>query len=322
MYRPDDRYVWDFWLARDGDAWHMFHLQAPRSLQPDDRHWNASVGHAVSTDLTQWTDAGTALEPGARGEWDDLAIWTGSVIRHSSGSWLMAYTGISEESGCRIERIGLAWSDDLSRWTKDERNPVLCSDPHWYEPPGGSEWQHGWRDPWLMRTADGWAMLISARVRDAEPARAGAVALATSVDGCEWTARAPVEGTAGRFAEVEVPQLIDVAGRSHLVFSARRDGSHAHRERADLRTVGTFCLSGDGPQGPFSGEPYVLDGDCGGTRYAGRITEHDGGLTYLAFLDAGSAGFEGAISDPTEVRVDPATGRLALRDPARGSDSD
>lgn len=316
MYRPADRYVWDFWLARDGDWWHLFHLQAPRTLRPDDRHWNASVGHAVSADLTQWTDAGTALRPGPPGAWDDLAIWTGSVVRHHNGMWLMAYTGLTAESGNRIERIGLAWSEDLNRWTKDERNPVLSSDPRWYERPGSSEWQHGWRDPWLMRTSQGWAMLISARVRDVEPSRAGAVGLATSADGCEWTARAPVGGTGGHFAEVEVPQLIDVAGRSHLIFSARRGGSSTHFGQAGLRTVGTFCLSGHRMLGPFSGEPYVLDGDCLGTRYAGRIAEQDDGLVYLAFLDAGSAGFEGAISDPIEVRVDSETGRLALPESA------
>ena len=30
MLRLDDRWMWDFWLARDGPEHHVFYLQAPR----------------------------------------------------------------------------------------------------------------------------------------------------------------------------------------------------------------------------------------------------------------------------------------------------
>ena len=64
MFDLDDRWVWDFWIADDGSMFHLFFLQAPRSLgDPDLRHDHASVGHAVSPDLTTWTAVGLALSP-------------------------------------------------------------------------------------------------------------------------------------------------------------------------------------------------------------------------------------------------------------------
>jgi hypothetical protein len=45
--RLPDKWVWDFWLVRDGADYHAFYLQAHRSLgDPELRHMNASVGHA------------------------------------------------------------------------------------------------------------------------------------------------------------------------------------------------------------------------------------------------------------------------------------
>lgn len=97
-----DRWVWDFWFARDGDEYHVFYLQAPKALgDPEARHRNATIGHALSRDLRTWAPLPDALGPGPPGTWDDLATWTGSVIGHD-GRWWMCYTGIStrEAAGC------------------------------------------------------------------------------------------------------------------------------------------------------------------------------------------------------------------------------
>ena len=48
MLRLDDFWVWDSWVADDGDAYHLYFLQAPRSLgDPALRHVHATVGHAT-----------------------------------------------------------------------------------------------------------------------------------------------------------------------------------------------------------------------------------------------------------------------------------
>jgi beta-fructofuranosidase len=52
MLRLDDQWIWDSWVAVDGDLYHLFFLKAPRSLgNPGKRHINATVGHATSRDL-------------------------------------------------------------------------------------------------------------------------------------------------------------------------------------------------------------------------------------------------------------------------------
>src|SRR5438477_10851503 len=109
--RLPDKWVWDFWLARD-TRHHVFYLQAPRSLGRSElRHHSASIGHAVSRDLRAWEVLPDALHPGPAGSWDDLATWTGSVVEHA-GCWQMLYTGINRSERGLIQRIGLATSDD------------------------------------------------------------------------------------------------------------------------------------------------------------------------------------------------------------------
>ena len=310
MYRPEGLWVWDFWLTRDNATWHMFHLQAPADVHPDERHWHASIGHAASEDLTNWTTLGTALEPGPNGAWDALTLWTGSVLRHRNGRWLMAYTGLRRERDVPVERIGLAWSDDLLKWEKDPANPIVESDPRWYEEPGCTNWAHGWRDPYLVETSEGYAMLISARTRSGDPYRRGSIALASSPDAHSWTVHEPVEGTTGLVAQLEVPHLVDVGGDTLLVVSTDTDGPWPRNEPGHDRAVGTATIRGRGSTGPFDGSLDLLDVNAG--RYAGRLIEDGGRLRYLAFDDAPSGAFRGGVTQPIDVSLG-ADGRLELQ---------
>lgn len=319
MYALDDWWVWDFWVVRAAAEWHLFHLQSPRSTHPDDRHWNASVGHAVSDDLVHWERVGTALEAGPAGAWDETAIWTGSTIAHDDGGWLMAYTGVSRIDGVATERIGVAWSDDLHAWRKDDANPVLVSNPDVFEAPGTTSWQHGWRDPWLHRTDDGgYGMLLTARLNGGDdPFRRGVIARSTSSDGCSWRTLETLTGTGGVFAQLEVPHVVEVDGQQHLVFCTTTD-------RPWVRTTGevpiepgvtgtaTMIAAADGSFSAVEFLDAVPTGSIDSVgRYAGRVVETDGGLRYIAFEDSGPDGFIGRISDPIVVSVNGA-GRLQL----------
>ena len=77
-----DRYVWDHWMFDDGEKFHIFYLQAPRQTDnASERHLNASIGHATSINLKDWLEVGTALTKSPPGSWDEVATWTGSVIK-------------------------------------------------------------------------------------------------------------------------------------------------------------------------------------------------------------------------------------------------
>src|SRR5207249_214482 len=87
MLRLADDWIWDSWIADDGDLYHLYFLRAPRSLvDPGRRHARATIGHASSSDLVEWTYHGEAVRPDPTG-WDDLALWTGSVVRDDRGVW-------------------------------------------------------------------------------------------------------------------------------------------------------------------------------------------------------------------------------------------
>jgi beta-fructofuranosidase len=320
--RLPDKWVWDFWLVRDGDEHHVFFLQAPRALgEPELRHHNASIGHAVSGDLRSWRLLRDALHPGPPGTWDDLAIWTGSAIDHD-GRWYMLYTGINRGERGLIQRIGLAVSDDLVRWEKHAANPVLEAEPPWYELLDLTRWRdQSWRDPWICRDpADGsFHALITARSPLGRADGAGVVAHARSGDLVEWEVLPPLTEH-GEFAQVEVPQLVRLNGRYELLVSClAEDHSRQRLERIGLPgRTGTFAFTAEdlfGPYSPPDGPLAASDGPLG-TLYAGKLIETEAeGWQFMAFRGGSNGDFLGELTDPLPVHED-AHGGIVVAYPA------
>jgi beta-fructofuranosidase len=314
--RLPDKWVWDFWLAREGGRHHAFYLQAPRALGCSDlRHRNASVGHAVSTDLRAWTVLPDALHPGEPGSWDDIATWTGSVIRHD-GRWQMLYTGIGAADDGLVQRVGLATSDDLVHWTKHPENPVLEADGRWYELLDLTRWRdQSWRDPWLAADPDGAGVrvLLTARSPDGAADGAGVIAQARSADLVHWEVLPPLTSP-GEFAQVECPQLVEVDGRELILFSCLEQDHSAVRCARLGRpgTTGTFVFAKvDGAYVP-STRPVADPTGPAGPLYAGKLVEAEAGdWRFVGFRGAGDRDFVGELSDPVPVRVDE-TGELRL----------
>ena len=317
MLRLEDNWVWDFWLARDGDLHHIFFLKAPRSLgDPERRHGNATIGHAVSDDLREWRCLPDAMTPGMAGSWDDMATWTGSVIRHG-GEWWCFYTAVNWAEKGLVQRIGAATSTDLTTWTRRPENPLIELDDARYEALDLSAWHdQAWRDPWVMRVNGHWEAFITARTTDGAADARGVIARATSPDLIDWSIENPVEVTpAGQYGHLEVPQVIELSGRWYLVFCTdARTHSQEWRDRGlgEART-GTYYAVGDTPTGPFTlVEDGFLGPDDGTTTYSGRIVEVDGDPMFLAWRMFDAAGdFVGEIIDPLHVRVAD-DGRLIL----------
>jgi beta-fructofuranosidase len=309
-----DKWVWDLWLAPEivDGKWHIYFLQAPRSLvNPDLRHANATVGHAISSDLKDWEYLGTALEPGALGAWDDRAIWTGSIIKSDSGVWHMFYTGTnkSTEDGF-VQRVGVATSTDLLNWTKHE-GFVTEADSQWYEraaqvrqekQDGQPSWyEEAWRDPWVFKEAvtNEWVMLITARSNAGPYDARGTIGVARSADLLNWKVCEPLK-VESEFGHFEVPQLMHSTDSELVISFCLASNNHAATRlaRGERAWTGNGIMRSTSFDGLWKVEsqPYLED-----PRYAARILQSDEQLLAVAWLNFIGDDFQGYIDDPINV---------------------
>jgi beta-fructofuranosidase len=312
MLRLPDNWVWDSWVADDGETYHLYFLKAPRALEdPSRRHARAVIGHATSTDLVDWTDRGTTLLPSEAG-WDDLALWTGSTVRADDGTWRMFYTALNTHRGhvLRDQRVGVVESDDLHHWRRTTDAPALSADGRWYktldEDPSASE---TWRDPFVFRDpgGDGWHMLVTARLKGTERYDDGVLAHARSQDLVSWEVQPPVSGDPSGFGQIEVPQVRVVDGRPVLVFTCHPE-EQSEARKAEHGHWCTWSVVGEpggsllGPWDvskavPFRAEPSLFA--------APLVQRRDGSWVLVGFRNQEPQGiFSFEIIDPVQVSVD------------------
>ncbi len=305
-----DAWTWDCWFLEHGGETHAFYLKASRALlDPERRHLHAAIGHAVSADLRTWRELPDALVPADEDDaFDRVAIWTGSVVPDPAGGWRLFYTGRSAAAPVERQRIGSARSDDLITWHRDGA-AVLEADGRWYEKwgdPAGSEpgWgDEAWRDPWVFPDPDGarWHMLVTARGRTAPVHDRGVLGHAVSTDLRAWTVTESWSAEGSGFAQLEVPQLVEVDGRWAVVFSCL-PAELAPARRSRTPSAGMWAAPVDSPLGPYDlsrAEPLT-----GSELYAGKVLpDPSGGASLLAFRNRDAAGeFVGGICDPIPVR--------------------
>lgn len=306
MFALDDDWVWDFWTADDGQQYHLFFLHAPKSLgDPDARHYNASIGHAVSTDLTTWTRVPDALAHGGPDDFDALATWTGSVIRHPDGTWFLFYTGARLVDGQNVQSIGYATSADLNTWTK--HGQVAAADPRWYEQLADKGWHdEAFRDPWVLADpdGDGWHLLVTGRGKTGPADDRGVVGHCWSPDLRTWEVRPPLSEVGQGFGQLEVMLDVVIDGQQFLLFSCGSgDLSDA---RKGTVPGGTWAAKADGPLGPYDIAGATLISPPG--LYVGRLIplRDTGEWRFLAFVDADAdagGAFGGRIIDPLPARL-------------------
>jgi beta-fructofuranosidase len=308
LFAPRGYYLWDLWLIRRHGCYHVFYLQAPRTAPAGvERHDLATVGHATSFDLVHWKEHGIALAAGPAGSWDDLCLWTGSVIEKDS-RFYMLYTGRNRDAP-HVQKIGLAISDDLYRWEKHRGNPVSSADPRWYDTLSiGRYPTEDWRDPYLYYNADDrtYYALITARDVATVPPYGGCVALATSPDLVNWECRPPLCAP-GFYKEMECPQIVRNPLGSFLLFSTHafnyspvwaaqcggtQTGAHvfaADEFLRDYRPIGNSVLLG-------------TSSNCYGTKICQAPDGSDVALSWL-FRTANEPDFAGRLELPRRVRL-------------------
>lgn len=310
----EDKWVWDLWLAPekvDGN-WHIFFLQAPRSLlDPDLRHANATVGHAISPDLINWQYVGDALVPSELGAWDDRAIWTGSIIKSDTGLWHMFYTGTnkSKENGF-VQRIGVATSKDLMSWEKKE-GFIAEADARWYEraaqvmeekQDGGPSWyEEAWRDPWVFKDAKSneWVMLITGRTNSGPYDARGTIGVARSKDLLNWQVCEPLK-VESEFGHFEVPQLMHSRDGELVISFCLASNNHAATRvaRGERAWMGNGIMRSSSFDGVWKveNEPFIEE-----PHYAARIIHDDEKLIAMAWQNYVGTEFQGFIDNPIDV---------------------
>jgi beta-fructofuranosidase len=302
-------WIWDSWIADDADDYHLFYLQAPRTLGDAGlRHLAATVGHARSADLVDWEVLPEALGP-TPGSWDDLSIWTGSTVRGDDGVWRMYYTATSTRGdGVRDQRLGLAESDDLITWRKIGGSPLLTPDPRWYKTlPEDVSASETWRDPQVFRDpgGDGWHMLITARSHTHGQNDDGVLAHARSHDLRSWELGPPVCSAGFGFGQLEVAQVRQIGGKWVLVFTCHPQEMTAER-RAATGDYCTWSVPGDSAVGPWDigrARPFTPEPDLFA---APLVQQRDDTWALVGFRNTEPRGvLNFHILDPIPVELDP-----------------
>ncbi len=196
--------------------YHVFYQYNPDAPSWGSPHW----GHVSSVDLVHWDRHPVALSPDGTGP-DADGIWSGCA-RHIDGQVALFYTGVTGLTDAdRVESVCRAnGSDDLGTWTRSPDNPLITGPP-----PELATLGH--RDPYLVREADGWGLLLGAGLGAGTPEAAGAVLRYHSADLREWDYvgplfQRPANATGlATFSMWECPQLVRIDGRDVLIWSVQ-----------------------------------------------------------------------------------------------------
>jgi beta-fructofuranosidase len=284
--------IGDVDVLKVGDTYHLFHLVLPN---------HAFIAHATSKDGLNWTRVKNAVFVGDPGEWDDDMLWTMHVTPdpHQPGRWRMFYTGLCRKESGRVQRVGLAVSDDLYNWQKvNDPWPVSVSGPHYeHSLDEGRHWV-SFRDPYYARVnGDGW-LLVAARTAQGPINRRGCVYLAKETTPGRFEAQPPLL-TPRQYDDVEVPAIVSFHGRWYVIGSIRED-TKVHYWRADA------------PQGPY--HAYSDNVLLPAGNYAARVCHEENRITLWNFFYVPSEikGTGNMLPPPKELITD-ASGQLRLR---------
>jgi len=285
--------IGDVDVVKVGETYHLFHLVLPN---------HAYIAHATSTDGFNWTRRRNALFIGDPGAWDDDMLWTMHVSPdpHQPERWRMFYTGLCRKEFGRIQRIGLAVSDDLFTWRKvtDDVWPLSVNGPQ-YESTlqQGRHWV-SFRDPYYRRVdGEGW-LIAAARIPRGPINRRGCIFHAKEIAPGRFEPQAPL-ATPHQYDDVEVPGLLSISGHWYLIGSIRED-TKVHYWHADNPA---------GPYGNFSDNVLLPEGN-----YAARACDEGGRVTLWNFFYVPSRikGLGNMLPPPKELVADDG-GHLRLR---------
>jgi beta-fructofuranosidase len=285
--------IGDVDVIRADGLYHLFHLVLPN---------HAYIAHATSPDGLHWSRAKHALFISDPPKWDDGMLWTMHVSPDpdKKGAWRMFYSGLTRSEKGRIQRIGLALSDDLYNWQKVEGNgyPIeIKGELYESSLDQGRHWV-SFRDPFFTEIGKERWLLAAARVPFGPIHRRGCVFLAREIGRDKFEIQKPLSHP-GLYDDIEVPALVELAGRYYLIGSIRED-------------IKVHYWYSDSPRGPFSNFSDNVLLPKG--NYAARICPEDDRLTVWNFFyqQGEIKGMNNLLPPPKEL-VTTDSGELKLK---------
>jgi beta-fructofuranosidase len=233
------------------NEYHLFYQHYPYDSVWGPMHW----GHAVSSDLINWSHKKIVLKPGE--EYDRNGVFSGSGIQVGNEHWLY-YTGhidthldvlydedltknkdaITLDSEHYIRQVQcLAKSVDGVNYTKYENNPVISTE----QIPKGIR-SEDFRDPKVWIHDETYYMVIGAK----STVEVGYVLFYRSIDGVKWEFLNQFSLGRNYGTVWECPDLFELDGKQILLFSPQekpRVGNSFENVHSTMALIGRFDYS-------------------------------------------------------------------------------
>ncbi|HEC30804.1 MAG TPA: hypothetical protein ENI66_02210 [Candidatus Yonathbacteria bacterium] len=310
-YCPPGKIIWDTWFLKTNKVCHAFYLQSKnKDAYQEFKLAHISIGHAISSDgLKNWKELAPALLPSWRDTWDNLSLWSGSVIEKGGLNYLF-YTGRSKNSGRRwVRKIGLATSQDLMSWRRHEGNPILEVDGRYYDVNNRRNAlgnTGSWRDPFVFEhpTNGKYYMTITARTNKSRAIYNGCVGIAESEDLIHWNVLPPIFAP-GLYDEIEMTQIVFYDNKFYLFFSTHDRDYEPVFARKTGAVTGLHCYVADdlfGEYKPVNGNGIVYSD--GHAIYSMRILKDGNGFIGIGWNYKNKKGkFVGGLTNTVKVTI-------------------
>ncbi len=191
------------------DSFHLFYQHNPYGDYWDHMHW----GHARSDDMVFWAHQPIALWPSI--ELGEKHCFSGCATLNSSDRPMIFYTMVTGTDSLPHEQWAALGDQNMIRWEKYEKNPILSLDS-----PGIPPWGPNWRDPFIFRERG--RVFMALGVDDDDKA---AVALFEALNGdlTDWIYRANiVESGKSKIKFFECPNFFKIGNKWMLLYSPYR----------------------------------------------------------------------------------------------------
>lgn len=280
--------IGDITVLIHNNVYHLFHLIIPN---------HDYIAHAVSSDGISWKRVNNALFVGDPGEWDDDMLWTMHVVEVES-KFEMYYTGLQRRDRGVVSKVGLAESNDLMSWKKNQKNifPIEPKGIYYETSKTNPRTWLSFRDPFRFEYKGEVYLLIATRTIEGPVSRRGCVGLVKITD-TDYQLLPPLLYPMV-YDDIECPCVFQLNKRFYLIGSIRED----------IKVRYWFANDFLEPYHSFNSDVLLPQGN-----YAAR-TVQDGEhlLIYNFFYAYGKIDALRVLPPPKELVTD-AEGRLLLK---------